>query len=226
MIDHLLEAPDTFELVRDAIGAILLSEFENQKALAADAGKDPAPWSLKVCTERFDPWNGFALDEGALTVQPPIVHIAYDSDQYDPSASNAINRTKVDAIYHIDCYGYGIAEDVVGGGHKPGDREAIFEAHRAMRLTRQVLMASQHKYLGLKGIVWSRRVQARNVFRPTEGGAVVPRVVGGRIDLMVGLSEFSPLNTYPELSRIALSVKRRGDGELYFAANFDLTQEN
>jgi hypothetical protein len=57
LIGKLITRPKNFTVVRDQIAAILKSETLGQQALAAAAEEDPRLWTLRVFTERSNPWG-------------------------------------------------------------------------------------------------------------------------------------------------------------------------
>jgi hypothetical protein len=217
MIQALIDKQDNAEIVRDEIAAILLAEAASQKALAVDAGKDPALWDLRVFTERSNPWE--ELNEDNAT---PIVNVWWENENFNESASNTVSQQQADAVFNIDCYGYGISQDDTEG-HKPGDREAAFEAQRAVRLVRNILMASDYTYLGLRGLVWKRWPQSITIFQPQISERNVDNVVGARLALGVKFNEFSPQYTGVTLELVSMKVYRKETGELLLDTNFDYT---
>lgn len=220
MIDTLIDKQDTFEIVRDQIAAILVTEVANQKVLAAGESKDPALWDLEVYTERSDAWEKF-LNQDADEV--PVVNIWYDNSNFDKSASNVMERQKTDAVYNIDCIGFGVAQSN-GAGHKPGDREAAISSQRALRLVRNILMAAEYTYLGLtRGTAWDRWPQSVTCFQPTIDGNAVQNVWGSRIQFAVSFNEFSPQVAAVVLEKITAEIKRTVDGKIVLETEYDYT---
>lgn len=220
MIDTLIDKQDTFEIVRDQIGAILVTEVANQMALATAAAKDPDDWKLRVFLERSNPWEQFLNDPTDLS---PLVNVWFDNSSFDPAASNISERQKCEATYNIDCIGYGQSADEPGGGHIPGDRQAAFESQRALRLVRNILMAATYTYLGLRGAVWSRWPQSITVFQPQIDTQTVGQVLGARLALRVVFNEFSPQVTPETLELVSVDIKRSSDNQLLLTADYDYT---
>ena len=217
---ELISKKDNFELVRDQIAGILALETLAQVALATTAGKpDPDDWKLRIYTERSNPWEQFLNDDADKS---PIVNVWYDNSTFDESGSNIVERQKTIGIFNIDCYGYAISEDD-GAGHKPGDREATFEAQKAARLVRNILMAAENTYLQMRGLVWQRWPQAVNIFQPQQNDRPVQNIVAGRLTFRVLFNEFSPQVTGDVLEYLAVDVKRADDGSIYFGAEYDYT---
>jgi hypothetical protein len=189
LIQTLIDKQDNFEVIRDQIAAILVLESNNQQALAVSEGKDSNLWKLRVFNERYNPWEQFL---NTNTDRSPLVNVWYDTSNFDGSASNIVERQKAEAIYNIDCFGYGISSDDGATGHNPGDREAAFEVQRALRLVRNILMSSTYTYLGLRGLVWQRWPQSISVFQPNLDAQQVQKIVGARLELRVMFNEFSP----------------------------------
>lgn len=218
MIPGLIDKQDNFELIRDQIAAILVTESTSQQALATAGGKDPALWKLRVFRERSNPWEQWR-DGPADTA--PIVNVWYDNSGYDLAASDLIARQKTTAIFNIDCYGLGQSADDGAGGHVPGDRDAAFTVHRALRLARNILMAAEYTYLGLRGLVWRRWPQSITIFQPPSGENTAQQIVGARIAFEVQFDEFSPQFEPETLEYVSIDVLQAEDGELLAEADYD-----
>jgi hypothetical protein len=219
LIAELIDKQDSFEIVRDQIGAILLAETINQQALAIADAKDPDLWKLRVFTERSNPWEEWLNDD---TDKSPIINVWFDSEDFDKSASNVMERQKTTGIFNIDCYGYGVATDTVGG-HEPGDKNAAFESHRAVRLIRNILMSANYTYLDLRGLVWTRWIRSINSFQPQQNQNSVQQIVASRFSLEVVYNEFSPQIPPEILELIHVDVFRSETGELYMDAEYDFS---
>ncbi len=217
MIDILIDKQDSFEVVRDQLAAILVSEVANQMALAVTAGKDPAEWDLRIFTERSNPWEQFLNNQ---TDQSPLVNVWYDNSNFDPKASNVSERQKTEAVFNIDCYGYGRSADIPAGGHTPGDQDAAFEAQKALRLVRNILMSADYAYLGLRSFVWSRWPQSITVFQPQIDARQMQQIVGARFALRVIFNEFAPQITGETLELVSIDVKRTEDGQVVMEADY------
>ncbi len=219
-IDTLIDKQDGFEIIRDQIGAILTLEIANQMSLAVEAAKDPLDWKLRIFLERSNPFEQWLNNQ---TDRSPIINIRYENSNFDMSGSNSVERQKTVAIYNIDCYGFGISADVVAGGHKPGDREAAFEAQRALRLVRNILMAGTYTYLGLRGFVWQRWIQSVISFQPQLDAHDVLQVQAARLAFQVTFNEFSPQVTPDVLELLTVDITRADDGELLAEIDIDYT---
>ena len=217
MIETLIDKQDGFEIVRDKIAAILALEIANQQVLATKAGKDPNLWNIKIYTERMNAWEQWLNSQ---TDTSPICNIWVDSATYDPSASNISNRQKSDTIYNIDVYGYGRSADDGGSGHVAGDKEAAFEAHRAYRLVRNILMAAEYTYLDLRGIVWQRWTQSFDAYQPQYNGRAMQNVHGLRLQFRVAHNELSPQAVASVLEWLTITTYRTEDGEILVRADY------
>lgn len=212
MIDTLIDKQDNFEIIRDQIAAILTLEVASQMALATGAGKDPDDWKLRIFTERSNPWENFLNDD---TDRSPLVNIWFDNSNFDAKSSNIMERQKSTGTYNLDCYGYGVSSDLLAGGHTPGDREAALEVQRGIRLVRNILMAAEYTYLGLRGLVWSRWPRSITVFQPQIDNRSIQNIVGARIAFEVGFNELSPQIQPETLELLSVLVERLEDsGEL------------
>lgn len=220
MISGLIDKRDTFEIVRDEIAAILKVESANQMQLATDAGRDPDDWKLRIYSERSNPWEALLNEQ---TDRSPIVNVWYENSDFDPRASNTIERQKTEAVFNIDCYGFGMSADDPTGGHVAGDQEAADEVQRALRLVRNILMAAEYTYLGQRGLVWGRWPQSITVFQPPIDSRPIQQIVGARIAFRVTFNEFSPQVEAETLDLLSAEVYRSETGEIYISADYDYT---
>lgn len=220
MIAELIDKQDNFEIVRDQIAAILATEVVSQMALATAGGKNASDWKLRIFSERSNPWEQLLNEQ---TDRSPIVNVWFDNSTFDPASSNSSERQKTEGVFNIDCYGYGVASDTVGGGHTPGDKDAAFEVHKALRLVRNILMAAEYTYLGLRGIVWHRMPQSITVFQPQLDGRQMQQIVGARLAFRVVFNEFSPQVPAETLELVSADVRRSEDGEIVAEADYDYT---
>jgi hypothetical protein len=222
MIAELIDKSDNWELIADQIAAILANETASQQALATAANKDPALWKLRVFSDRANPFSEFIDSPDGQTVQDrtPIVNVAFDSATFDASASNVVERQKAVGTFNIDCFGCGISQDNATGGHVSGDEDAADESARAVRLVRNILMAGEYTYLGMRGVVWKRFPAAITTFQPAIDSRPVERVMGARFALTVEFNEFSPQVQPVTLELLTATVKRAENGEVFLVAQY------
>lgn len=212
LIAELIDKVDNAEIIRDQIAAILTIELANQGVLS---GGQPQP---RVFIERSNAWGQFLAAESPPA--QPVINVWWDSSTFEDSTSNVVERQKAAAVYNIDCYGAAASEDVQGGGHIPGDEQAAREAQRALRLARNILMAGQYTYLGLRGVVWKRFPQTITIFQPQIDNRAALRVVAARLALQVHFSEFSPQAAGVALETLMIEVHRKETGQLYLRAQY------
>jgi len=220
-IATLIDKQDNAEIIRDQIAAILALESAAQIVLATTTGKpDPNDWKLRVFQERANPWEEFP---GRKNDRSPIVNVWWDSSNFEMSASNISERQKSVTTYNIDCYGYGRSADVPAGGHRCGDQDAAEEVQRAVRLVRNILMAAEYTYLGLRGTVWRRWVDTISIFQPQQDNQNAQHIVGARISFQVEFNEFSPQVVPETLDLLSVDVRRTEDNEIVVEADYDYT---
>lgn len=219
-IATLIDKLDNFERIELEIAAILFVESERQSVLAAEAGKDPQLWRLNVYADADTPIGDWLTDEPQD--RAPIVNVVFDSDSVDEGASNSIDQQKLQGVFNIDCYGFGVATSVMGG-HKPGEVMARLEAERCARLVRNILMADSYAQLGMRGIVVGRRHIARTAFQPQIDERPVQNVRAIRFALRVDFYESSPQTAPVELELVGVTVKRAADGKILFNGLYDYT---
>jgi hypothetical protein len=211
LINTLLSTPDTVEIVRDQIAAILVDEITRQGEL----GLTPVP---RVFLERSNPWGALAEDPPNAA---PIINVWFDTATFDGTASNITERQKCDATFNIDVYAFGVAT-VDGAGHAPGDEAAAFACMRTLRLVRQILMSEFYTYLALpRGRVWKRWSQTIGLFQPQTDDRSVINITAGRLALVVSFSEFAPRFDGEALETVGLRILRAGTGQVYIDAEYN-----
>lgn len=216
MIQELIDKNDTAELVRDQLAALLALEIANQKTLAVQAAKNPALWDLRVFAERSNPWE-LADDDDPR----PIVNVWWESAKAIGWASDTVERQTYAGVFNLDVYGFGVSQ-ADGTGHVPGDEDAALQGQRAARLVRNIVMAGQYTYLGLRGLVASRMVEAITSFQPQQDAHNVAQVVALRLSLRVEYLEFSPQYVGQPLELLNARVYRaERDGEILVEATYE-----
>lgn len=220
-IATLIDKQDTVEIVRDQIAAILALESAAQVALATIAGKpDPNEWKLRVYQERSNPWENLP---SKTSDRSPVVNVWWDSSTFEMAASNIVERQKSAATINIDCYGYGKSSDDGGTGHIAGDRNAAETVQRAVRLVRNILMAGEYTYLGLRGTVWRRWVDSITMMQPQQDNQNVHHIVAARLAFRVEFNEFSPQVQPETLELLSVDVQRTEDNQIVVEADYDYT---
>lgn len=221
MLSALIDKLDNVELIRDQIASLLALEVANQKQLAEAALRDPNDWAIRIYSERAAPWDVGSDEHAAYT---PVVNVWIDSITYDKSASNATERQHTEAVFNIDCIGFALSENIPGEGHQPGDQQAAFEAQRAVRLVRNILMAAENRYLKLRGLVSSRWPQSVSLYQPQLNQRAIPNVMGARLALTVSFNEFSPQVVPQSLEYLSMQVTLLDSGQVVIDADYDYTE--
>lgn len=218
-IPFLIDKQDTSQIVRDQIGAILLSEAASQLALAISGGKDPLQWTFNTFIERSNPWADF-LD--AETPQPPVINVMLEDAVYDMGRSTTVGTfVGTSALFNIDCYGHGMsANEAAGAGHVVGDEMGSFEAQRVACWVRNVLVSAEYIYLGMQGTVHRRWVEALRILPPSLEGRELQQVVVARLPLRVDFNETAPQHVEETLELISATIKRKETGEIYFVGDY------
>lgn len=233
-ITSLIEAPDVSEVVRDQIATLLLLESTRQQDLARTAGADPAPWELRVFTERDDPWSEFQRapgsddepdedEHGEARPGAPIVNVSFNGSSFSKSGSNVIYHQQALGVFHIDCYAHAVSR-AKSSGHTPGDTLANKEAHRIVGLCRKILMAGTYTYLGLAaGVIGGRWTQSIETFRAPLDARPVQRIGAARLVLEVSFNEYSPQVEGQPIELVSVEVLRSPNGQVLFAAQYSAT---
>ena len=224
-LQSLIDKNDSFEFVRDQIALVLCKERDNQMMLAAEAGKDPFFWGLKVYSERdraYEDW----LNAGDSVREYPIVSTIMKTAARDPSVSTVPGAVNVyDGLWWIDVYGRGIAHDDPQGGHITSDEAAHVSCHRGVRLVRNILAASPYRFLDAVILdpatgaptdqpIWAHpSIDRWEFFQPdleSRGGSFA--VWGCRIEFATKFTEFSPEYEPVILEELGVTVRRTEDG--------------
>lgn len=221
LLQALIDKQDTVEIVRDQLALILANESLNQQALALAAAKDPLLWKYDTGTDLSNPFEKWLNEQDDRT---PIINVWFDTGTYSKSSGNVVEKQKMTAQFNIDCYGLGIAQNIDGGGHILGDEKSAKEAHRIMRLARNILMSSTNTYLQLRGVVWGRFPASQSLMQPRFDNNQGLQVTAGRIILSVDFWEFSPQYNGEELELLNLEIKRDDDGFILAEADYTYPQ--
>lgn len=219
MIPTLIDKQDGFQIVRDKIAQILADEIASQMALATADSQDPDLWKVRIFLERGDAWEQFLVDPPAD--ESPICNVWYDGSTFPEDRGDVVNRQMSRGIFNLDCFGYGVSADVPAGGHDPGDKEAVFAVHRALKLVRNIMMAAEYTYLDLRGTVWGRWPQSINSFQVEFNEVALQHVKGARLALRVDFNEFSPQVATETLEYISTTIKNAEDGEVLARVDVD-----
>ena len=109
------------------------------------------------------------------------------------------------------------------GGQIIGDELAAKEAARAVRLARNILMASQYTYLDMRGLVARRWVESRAFQQPQLGEQSVQKIVGARLALGVKYLELAPQYQGQLLEQVGIDLLRASDGRVLAQLEYDYT---
>lgn len=218
-IDKLIDKLDGFEMVGDLIAQILVDNTAEQQVLAIAAGKDPALWDLKIFRERSNPIENFRADELAA----PVVNIWVDSSDYPMSKSDTVERQMSSTLYNIDCYALGVATDVDGEGHEPGDENAALNVHRTVRLVRNILMAAQNRQLQNREFIWGRWINSLTFYQPEFNNKNALHVQAARFIFKVDFNEFSPQFDGATLETVFTELIHAEDGSILSEVQIDYT---
>lgn len=204
-IATLIDKRDHGEVLRDVLASIVLSESASQQALASAAGRDPSAWDLRVFVERDHPWAEW-MEAGLRPVNTaPIVSIVRDHDAFSTRGSH-VGQQRVTTTFHLDCFGYGVSTESAGG-HIAGDKAAAFEAQRAARLVRTIVMAAEYLYLANPAIVSRRFIDSVTHYKPqASAGAAAFNVAAARLELSVTYTEHSPQHAGEPLELLSTIV--------------------
>ena len=209
VITDLISTPDTVEIIRDQIAAILLLELSNQKNLAEQAHlTDAADYDIAVYLEKQ-----FPVDVAGGSEKFPAVNVQLIQSDY-ANGSSQVDANKRTAVFYLDCYGCGNA------GNADTDNAAVIKAWKVGRLVRNIIAAGQYTYLGMrtdknKPGVCSRKIRSLSTGVPSGIVNGAYQVVICRLELEVSFYEFSPQASGVKYELYDF-VCRDPDGKVYF----------
>lgn len=224
-LQSLIDKKDSFELVRDQIAGILVTELANQQALAVIAAKDPLDWTITVLLERDAPiekWLNAAPERTAPTV--PTVSISVEnSNRNDKKSSVAGGEQVYEVTYILDVLARGVTTETAGDGHLAADQAARLNCHAAVRLVRNILSATENRRLKLNAIV-----HGHVHFRTIEFGEAATVETQPNFSVWAGRCRFSVTMTElsPEYEGVPLDVIRiivSDDGGVVLDTEVDTT---
>ncbi len=179
MIEGLIQRRG-FELVRDRIGQILVSEFENQLSISdqlPDSDADKLPFIEPITyVERFR-----RIDSNEVSVKP-LVNVMNSTGDYD---SKSMADSDAEHTYFIDAY---LTKKGVDGS------KALFNLQRLLGLIRGVLSNPEYRTLlfppGLIQSVRCNNIAIRQPEQETTDNAVM-----GRVNFVVKFTQDENLKT-------------------------------
>lgn len=215
----LIETPDGFELVRDAIANILAAELASQQAQAEAAELDQAPWDIGVYIERSRPWELFRDGNGGAQ---PVVNIWYDTSNTEQQSGNMQVRQTMSSTINIDCLSSAVTI-ATETGQVSGDEAGMLDAHRISRIVRRILLHPKWQQLGLTTVVHQRFIGNRQAYKPTTGEQMVEHVCGVQLALTVRHNENVDMETLSDSEGALVTIKRDPDGAVVAQMDFDWT---
>lgn len=213
MIDFLLTAPDTFELVRDRVYELLNDEQANQRALAVDAGLNPFDYALDVYKERANPVSFWREDDANFV---PIVNVLFNSAN-DNGTGDGKKTFRFDGVFQIEIIAGAINDSV---NNISADIIASANLDRAIKLVRNILSYSAYKKLGFISNIGSKTISSIVKNAPSDANDGTIMIQSATLKLDVSYYETSPQETPDILDLIEVDTKRAQDGSQYFVAKF------
>lgn len=156
----------SFELVRDQIGAILADEIDAQHYMTQNPLFD-----LRVWVERFIPFDHKEL---------PAVNVSLFGGSYE---GQSVKQHDGVYKYLIECYTAAKTKD-----GEPGDALAMIRLHRLLGVCRSIIMDAKYLTLGFeKPFIMNRHFESLAIADPGRQDAV--SVARGRLVLSVKVPE-------------------------------------
>jgi hypothetical protein len=165
-ITELIDTPDTLEVMRDQLAALLSLELQNQYTLAQD-------YNVKVFVENTRPYDGAMIGQGQINLINILV-----SKVTVPLSNPRIGNQKEKAVIFIDC-----AADGNNTGNFRDDKLATFRAWKIMRLVRRIVMSEQYAYLGMRGTITSRTFTQMEAGSPNIQAALALTIIRATLEV-------------------------------------------
>jgi hypothetical protein len=197
VITDRLNTPDTIELVREQIAAILYYEMANQYTLAV-ADEDPVSddYLTTVFVENDEPLNFVESDNPLF----PLINVSVDREgRASKDSSASVNYRKNKGTIFIDCYQTGNFDGNFAG------RKATIKAWKLARCVRAILESDEYTYLKLRSLVTGHEITRRQAFVPDMQNSAL-KVVVVRLELDVTYDQAAPITTGPELEIITVKI--------------------
>jgi hypothetical protein len=215
----LIEDPDGFEIVRNAIGQILVEEMASQKQQAIDKAIDPTPWDIPVFLERSHPWD--VLNAG---VSSSLINVWYDNSNTEGAKSNSVNQQS-QSVFNVECIA-SVRTKETETGQLSGDEATQLEVHRIARVVRQLIMHPKWITLGLSNVVGRRWMGTRQAFQPNSGQLPVNNVSACRIQFYASHLETVPFEELTTAEQALVTVYEDPEHEnIKYQALYDWAQE-
>jgi hypothetical protein len=215
LIEGLIENKDIIEAVRDETAAILALELQHQFALAQAEGKeDAADYNVAVFLENARPFDG---EQDSF----PLVNVQLSKGTASPSSSR-VDDQRTTATLFVDCYGCGVAGAAEQDGAAWDDKSAALRAWKTARLVRNILMAGQYAYLGMRGVVGSRFIASMEAGDQAGAENASPAIKVVRITFEVQFVEKSPQAEGVPFEGIAFRCEDK-TGRVLVELDFDMS---
>lgn len=139
--------PDSIEIIRDQIAALLAVDFAHQAELAAEAGvKSKRDYDVSVYVENENPLQ-YVDDEEPESNPFPCVNVSVDSSGNE-RGTGSVNKQSMVATIFLDAYATGNTGSSEDFGMRAG-----LKAWKTARLCRRILRAEKNTFFRLRGIV-------------------------------------------------------------------------
>jgi len=157
-----------FEVIRDALGALLMLEMSAQYAL-----DNSYPNIQAVDVERFIPYSG--------DTELPRINVNVDKIEWNQQSSRIAYG---DVTYNIDIYATGNSSEVA-----EGDKEAMYLTSKIAGLVRAIITNPVYANLGVTpGAISSRCIDKLMILSKAQVADALSNVLG-RVQLMVRCAE-------------------------------------
>jgi hypothetical protein len=210
-IKKLITAREGYEIARDQIAGILITERDAQKVLAAAASEPVTDWDFDVVMERTNPIQISENASGKI-LKKALVNIMTADIQILNNA-NPTRSQKIRVTYNIDVYGYKNAKTNTDTGEiERADYLSTIDSQRVVRLVRKILMSGLYPSLDLS-FVTERSLESVQPFIPNlveiQGSE---NIVGNRITMIVTYDEVTVENDYDDIEYIHVTVNHGNTG--------------
>jgi hypothetical protein len=220
-ITVLIKNPDSIEIIRDQVSAILKIECAAQYKMATDQGAaDAADYRIGIWKEKTRPWQ---ITEDAEKKNPfPLVNVSLMGFHADTPPGPVIGQKKYVGEIYLDCYASGEfdSED------QSDDTDSAVKAWKIGRIVRNIILREQYSYLGLRGIVRDFRITEVKTGDPRNNENSAQSVTICRLVLSFNYYEDSPQVETVEFGEYKFVATTPGGEVLFDIAGIPGVKEN
>lgn len=193
-IKELIDEQLYSELIRDMIAAILITERDNQKALALADDKDVSLWDFDVVKEQSMPVLMSVMTEESESQEPPrtsVVNVWLESLNENGDTTDNTWQYGYDLSINVDILSSKRSKRT-STGYEHGDTLTAYELQRTIKLVHKILLAGSYRFLNMQRVVLNRKLVSITTFQPDINDRPLERILGARLKFIIQTHEYTP----------------------------------